>query len=433
MEATSPLHHRLPVEGLGHSGDGFIRYQGRVVYIPGALPGEHVVLRLNGEQTDLLKHEVTSPVRVVPPCSLFGECGGCAMQHMALPAVLEWKVSRVRHALENAGFSSLPSPETFQAQPAHRQRVDLAIQRVPGSVVLGLHRRQGDPVDMTECTVLHPQIMGLLPPLREVLGSLGALTGRGALAINLFDSGPDLTLEIPGTLSSSDRGKLADFAKNQAIPRITWRPSATANVETVVQWSPVYHHFGEKRVSPPPASFLQATRDSEQAIVNAVLKKLPTLNRKDRIVELYAGCGTITFPMAEKGQVKAFEGNADAIKALNSATHGTRAEGFTRDLNRQPLLPHDLKNARVVVLDPPYNGAGKQISPLAQSDCRDIIYVSCNPTALTKDLTLLKKAGYEIFGWHVIDQFLWSGEVEAVIALSRDAKRLRKAKKKREE
>lgn len=421
----------LQIDQLGHSGDGLLRYDGHIFYIPGTLPGEHIHVRFHETTVELIKRESDAPTRVKPPCPLFDRCGGCSLQHMALPALLEWKVARVYKAIQQAGYDRLPLPTTFQTPPASRQRLDLALQRVSGHVILGLHQRNGDPIDMTECSIVHPDILALLSPLRDVMRSLGALTGRGALIINLLDSGPDLTLETLSSLSSSDRAKLASFARTHHVPRITWRHETTKETETVVQWSAVFHHFSGIKVAPPPASFLQATRNAEHNIVQTILNSLPSLNRKDRIIELYAGCGTLTFALAQKGLVKAYEGNADAMAALRQATHGTRAQGETRDLNRQPLQPHNFKNARVVVLDPPFNGAGKQISPLAHSEVKDIIYISCNPAALTKDLIPLHAAGFQIIDWHVVDQFLWSSDVETVITLTRSTKRLHKVEKRR--
>lgn len=426
---------RLPqqlatIEGLGRSGDGIARLEdGRLVFVPGTLPGERVLLRLSGDQVELLERQNDSPSRAKPSCAIADSCGGCALQHMTLPAILAWKTDRVRQALERAGFSPLPEPTVFQAPPSTRRRMDFALQRVEGGVILGLHARGGDPVDMKDCELLHPELAALLAPLRTVLASLGALTGQGSLIVNLLDSGPDLTLETSTPLSGSDRIKLADFARAWNIPRISWRSAPGKTLETVAQWKPVFHTFGETRVSPPPAAFMQATRETEAAIKDAVLAGLPALNRKDRIFELYAGCGTLTFPLGQRGVVQAYEGSKDAADALIAGTHGTRVTGQTRDLNRQPLLPQDFKHARAVVLDPPYAGAGAQIAPLARSDVRDVIYVSCNPVALEADLSHLAKAGFDVLSWTVVDQFLWSTEVESVIVLTRDAKRLKKSRK----
>lgn len=428
------------IEGLGRSGDGLVRHEGQSFYIPGTLPGEKLRIRLTQEhgETHAECHEVLtiSPERAVPPCNLFGDCGGCALQHMQPSAMMTWKIDLVRRGLHAASFTTLPEPKTFQAPPQTRRRMDFALQRVKGGVILGLHQRNGAPVDLTDCVILHPDILTLLPPLREILSQLGALTGCGGLKINLLDSGPDMTLQTPTPLSPSDKSKLAAFAKDYRVPRITWQPGTGQQgtghqgghgMETLVQWGKVVQYFANIPVSPPSGCFLQASKEAENAIIQAVLSGLPSLKRKDRIYELYAGCGTLTFPLAEKGQVRAWEGDAAALAALKTATCNTKAEGFLRDLNRQPLLPQDLKEARVLVLDPPYQGGGKQMPHIARSSITDVIYVSCNPQALTKDLALLQKAGFVVIDWTVIDQFLWSTGIESVISLSRDAKRVKKA------
>nr|WP_082784478.1 class I SAM-dependent RNA methyltransferase [Gluconobacter thailandicus] len=421
----------LRIEGLGAAGDGVAHYDGHVLFLPGTLPGEEVLARFSGTRPELI--EVTSPSsdRVTPPCSLFGECGGCAIQEMSLPALLEWKTARVSAALDAAGFENIALPKQYQTAPYTRRRMDLAVQRIPGGIILGLHRRNGDPVDMTECHLLHPELFALLSPLREVLGTLGALTGWGSLVLNLLDSGPDLTLSTPAELTSADRSKLAAFGREHKLPRISWQNPKDRSIETVSQTKPVKERFGDVETSPPPAAFLQATRDAENAIVQAAVEGLPSLNKKDITVELFAGCGTLTFPLSEKGRVLAYEGELAAANCLKAAAGGRRVEGYQRDLMRQPLLPHDLKSTRVVVLDPPYAGAGAQTMPLAKSGVKDIVYISCNPAALEKDGRALREAGYSLLNWTVVDQFLWSTEVETVLVFSRDPKRIKRENSRR--
>lgn len=421
----------LRIEGLGAAGDGVAHHDGHVLFLPGTLPGEEVLARFSGTRPELIEVTHPSADRVAPPCSLFGECGGCAIQEMSLPALLEWKTARVSAALDAAGFEDIPTPGQYQTAPYTRRRMDLAIQRIPGGIILGLHRRNGDPVDMTECHLLHPDLFALLSPLREVIGTLGALTGRGSLVLNLLDSGPDLTLSTPAELTSADRSKLAAFGRAYNLPRISWQNPKDRSIETVSQTKPVKECFGEVETSPPPAAFLQATRDAENAIVQAAVEGLPSLNKKDITVELFAGCGTLTFPLSEKGRVLAYEGELAAANCLKAAAGGRRVEGYQRDLMRQPLLPHDLKSTRAVVLDPPYAGAGAQTIPLAKSGVKDIVYISCNPAALEKDGRALKEAGYSLLNWTVVDQFLWSTEVETVLVFSRDPKRIKRENSRR--
>ena len=173
-------------------------------------------------------------------------------------------------------------------------------------------------------------------------------------------------------------------------------------------------------MQPPPGAFLQATASGEQAIVSAVLAGLPPkLPRSGRIVELYAGCGTISFALSERARVLALEGHQAAVDALRSAAGGRRIETGTRDLNRQPMLSRDLAGVGAIVLDPPHAGAGAQMREIAASGVGQVIYVSCNPAALQRDAAMLAEAGYTLERLSVIDQFLWSARIEAVCVFSK--------------
>ncbi|QDH23996.1 class I SAM-dependent RNA methyltransferase [Neokomagataea tanensis] len=418
------------IEGLGTTGDGVFYHDGKTYFLPNTLPGETVSFRFTGDTPELIDILEASNSRVQPSCTIINDCGGCAVQHMTLPALLSWKTDRITRLLSSV-FSDVPEPAHYQTPPRTRRRMDLAVQRIPGGVHIGLHARNGDPVDMIACDVLAPELFELLTPLRDVLAGLGALTGRADLQINLLDTGPDLTLSTPTALSSADRAKLAAFAREHNIRRIAWTPIGKREIETVAQSRAPTIRFGSADVTPPPAAFLQASREAERVIQDAVLAGLPALNKKDIIVELYAGCGTLTLPMSDNGRVIAYEGDVSAAASLRTASGGRRIDAHTRDLVRQPLLPPDLKTARVVVLDPPYTGAGPQIEPLARSTVKDLVYVSCNPAALKKDLQTLHKAGFELISSTVVDQFLWSTEVETVVVLSRDPKRIKRESSRR--
>lgn len=418
-----------PVKQLGLSGDGLVIIDDRPRFVPGVIPGEEVCLTLHHNHVVLEGIRHFSPQRGAPPCSLFGICGGCSLQHMSLEALISWKSECVTQSLRYAGFTDLPAPRHFQVPPYSRRRMDFVLQRKEGGIIIGLHQRAGDPMDMTECTLLDKRIFELLPALRECFSHIGALTGRGGLLINLLDSGPDLLLETKAPLSATDKAKLADFARKKNIPRIAWRASIQEEPEITVQWKPVFHHFGLTKITPPPGAFLQATAMSEKILVETVLDYLPLLNKKDIIYELYAGCGTFSFPLGEKNRVHAYEGHKAAFDALKAASPSTRITAFHRDLKRQPLLAADLKNARIVILDPPFAGAGKQIEFLAQSQMQDIIYISCNTASLAKELKPLQQKGFEILHYTIVDQFLWSADCETVVILSRDMKRIRNSRK----
>jgi 23S rRNA (uracil1939-C5)-methyltransferase len=412
----------LDIALLGTDGDGVARTaDGERLFVAGALPGEYVLAdRVDERSARLVSVLRANPDRVVPPCTLFGTCGGCAIQHLSRPATLEWKAELVVHALERVGFAAPSITSMIQSPPGSRRRIDLAVRRGPGGVHIGLHARRGDVVDLTVCPVLDPALFALVPALRGLMQSLGALRRDGDALINLLDSGPDLLLATDGNLEAADRAKLAAFARDHRIPRIAWRRVGTHDVpETAAQTASVRHDLSGVAIVPPSGAFLQPTREGEAAIIAAVLAGLPRrMVRKDAVIELYAGCGTLSFALGQHARTLAFEGHPEAIATLRRATTGTRVVAEQRDLNRQPVMARQIADARAVVLDPPYTGAGAQMAEIVAGRPERIVYVSCNPQALGRDVAGLHAAGYRLDGVTIIDQFLWSTEIEAVCVFS---------------
>lgn len=432
MTAHTPEQHASDIRDvtityLGAQGDGTaVLADGQTRHVPYTLPGEQVRIdrTLSGRwvATEIL---VFSPERTEPPCPLFGECGGCTLQHMDRAALLVWKTDRVMAALKKSGFSDLPEPKAFQVQPHSRRRADLAVRREGKEVLLGLHTRGStDVIDLTTCPVLHPAIMDCLPALRQTLRSLEGLYRAGDVRINLLESGLDILLVTDGPLSTVDRTRLATLSAEHGIPRICWQRQGDQGLpETAAQTRPVQHTLAGSTVSPPTGAFFQATAESETLIQQAVLDALPKLNKRDVVIELYAGCGTLSFPLASRARVQAYEGYPPAATALKNAAGGTRLEVACRDLNRQPIMAKELAQAGCVVLDPPHAGAKLQMKQMVMGKPRSLIYVSCNPAALTNDAAALHAAGYRLTSVTVIDQFLWSAEVEAVCGFKHESSR----------
>jgi 23S rRNA (uracil1939-C5)-methyltransferase len=298
--------------------------------------------------------------------------------------------------------------------------MDLAVRRLRDTIVLGLHRqRSGEVVDLTTCLVLHPRLVALMPPLRELLARLQAVRREASVIVNLLDSGPDLLLRTDRPLQIADRIAVTELARAQVLPRIAWARDNDDPEPVAILRRPTTTLAGVT-VAPPPGAFLQASVAGEAAIVGSVLTALPA---KGGVAELFAGCGTLTFAIARRLRVTAWEGDAASVLALRAAANQAALSGritvTQRDLARQPLQPAELAGFPAVVLDPPLAGAAAQVTQIAGAKVPTVIYVSCNPATLARDARMLARAGYCLRAATPIDQFLWSGRLESVCVFGR--------------
>jgi 23S rRNA (uracil1939-C5)-methyltransferase len=235
---------------------------------------------------------------------------------------------------------------------------------------------------------------------------------------NLLGSGPDVLLRTDAALNLEDRVAMTEFARAHALPRVAWAQGRD-EPEPVATLQPPTTLVSGIKITPPPGAFLQASASGEAAVIAAVLDALPA---RGRVAELFAGCGTITFAVARKLRVTAWDGDPTAVATLRAAANQVGPSGriavTQRDLARQPLQAKELAGFAAVVLDPPFAGAGAQITQIAAAKPPLVIYVSCNPATLSRDARMLHSAGYRLAMACPIDQFLWSARLESVCSFS---------------
>jgi 23S rRNA (uracil1939-C5)-methyltransferase len=407
--------------------------------VPLALPGDRLRVRLGERRADGFAAEpvawlAPSPDRRAAPCPAFGRCGGCAWQHLAEPAYARVKRDLLILALDRKGLRPGAAFAVEQARispPGERRRVRFAGRRDRRDVVLGLRMRAGHRiVDLAQCPVAAPAIVALLAPARAAAGALDALSpGRGPvefqLAVSRTDTGLDVTWTLPAAPSLADRERLARWAEAQDLARLSWRrPDADgrpAPPEPVALRRPVRAAFGGVPVDLPPDAFLQATAAGEAAIRATVLAAVAAAPGGP-VADLFAGCGTLSLPLATSRAVHAVEGDDRAAAALGAAARRAGLGRVTverRDLERRPLLAADLTRFAAIVFDPPSAGAAAQAREIARSPVRTVVAVSCEPATLARDLRVLADGGYRIERVVPVDQFLWSARIEAVAVLRR--------------
>lgn len=401
----------------------------RPMFIPLSLPGERVMARPvsntgEGITSQLVEITHASPERIEPACRHFGACGGCGLQHWAQTPYRQWKRERVVTAIRRAGFESVQVDALVVADAGTRRRADFVIRRLEAGMVLGFHERGSNRiVNILECPILEPGLMIVADGLREMAERLLAPGESARASVNILDSGPDLLLTLPREPNLEALETLAAMAETADICRIATTTNGHREqglaVPLLERRVPIIRFAGVE-VTPPPGAFLQATARGEDAITEAVLAGMGPARR---IVELHAGCGTLSFPLHQRGQLHVVEGDRAATAALTAAARRARlGETFTvenRDLADRPLEAPELAAYEALVFDPPRAGARAQAERIAIGGPGRVVAVSCNPATFARDAHILAEAGYRLDRVIPIDQFLWSPHVELVAHFQR--------------
>lgn len=395
---------------LGHHGDGIAKGP---VFVPLALPGETVSGVLDGDTLDQMRVITPSDQRVKAPCRHYKSCGGCGLQHASDAFVADWKVDVVRQALAAQDVETTFRP--IHSSPARsRRRAVISARRTKKGAMAGFHQRASDVItEISECQLLHPDLLPALE-VAKALADVGA-SRKAELSITATLSPEGLDIAVSGgkPLDGPFQAQLGQEAQRLNLARLAW------DGEVIATRVPPFQPFGAAKVTPPPGAFLQATQDGEAALLSAVQEIVQGANQ---VLDLFAGCGTFSLPLAKDAEVHAIEGVSSMLQAMDQGWR--RAIGLkkvtteTRDLFRSPLIAMDLKYDAVVI-DPPRAGAEAQTKELAKSTVPKIAFVSCNPVTFARDAAILQSAGYQLDWVQVVDQFRWSSHIEVVGSFTR--------------
>lgn len=407
-----PLMENHSIIRLGAQGDG-VTTDG--AFAPFTLPGDVITGEVEDGRVAAPKIVDSSSHRVSAHCRHFRTCGGCALQHASDEFVSGWKRDQVATALAAHGIEDFDLHETATS-PAHsRRRAVFAARRTKKGALVGFHgRRSSDIVEITECAVIHPKLLAATAALQDATMLAGSRKGEVRATATLTEGGVDLACEGGKALEGQALVEVTALAEAHDLARLTW------NGEVLATRRPSALAFGDALVTPPPAGFLQATAEGEATLTAAAMK---AVGDAKRVVDLFAGAGTFTFPLASKAEVQAFEGDANLIRALqdgaNRAQGLKRITGTVRDLFRRPLLADEFKRIDAAVIDPPRAGAAAQTEVLAKSGPPIIASISCNPVTFARDARTLIEGGYKLEWVLPVDQFRWSPHVEIAAKFAR--------------
>lgn len=404
----------LTIHRLGAQGDGIAETAGGPVYVPLTLAGERVSAVVTGDQGRLVEVLSASPLRVAPPCPHFGQCGGCALQHMERQAYDGWKREQAAIAFRQRGIEA-PLRDLLVCT-GKRRRAAMSARLAGSDVIIGFHAAgTHDLIAIDTCIVMQPEIVKALPALRVLIAQLVPRRGEMRAVVTWTAAGLDVALEdIAAKLTPDLRAWIARSASAAGFARVS-----IAGDPVYVGLQP-FLKFGKAEVVPPPGAFLQAVADQESAMANLIAA---AVGKSKTVADLFCGLGAFTFRLAERAKVFAADSDKQAMAALlaaaKKATGLKPVEARLRDLFREPLSATELNDFEAVVFDPPRAGAEAQAKMIARSKVKTVVAVSCNPATLARDARHLIDGGYNIESVTPVDQFLYSPHIEAVAVFRR--------------
>lgn len=443
LARIDPTPFQLDILDLSHDGRGVGRrpvgdpHAGKTVFVAGALPGETVLVQQTArsrsfDQARTVQVLHAAADRVPPRCRHFGTCGGCALQHLALPQQIIAKQRILLESLERIGNvrpQSVLEPLSDIGW-GYRRKGRFSVRRVEkkGKTLVGF--REQDPrfvADMSEC---HTVIAAVGERIAALSALVDGMQGRGDIAQIEFIAG-DASADHDGValvfrhlrpLSEADRRTLRQFARQHRFA-LFLQPGGTDSVH------PLYP--ADPRLSfrlPPwnlelkfrPLDFIQVNAGLNSRMIARALELLD-VRAGERVLDLFCGLGNFTLPLARQtsGEVIGVEGEAGLVARAreNAADNGLAHVRFevadlAGDLAEQPWLRRRFDK---LLLDPPRSGADGVLRQLPLAGLKRIVYVSCHPGSLARDAGHLVNAhGWVLRAAGVMDMFPHTAHVESI-------------------
>lgn len=450
MNMSAPIkkndRQTVYIEDLTHDGNGVAKIDGYPLFIQGALPGEtaeiHVMKTLkNYGFAKVVNILEKSPDRVEAPCVYFSQCGGCQLQHLSYEGQLKWKQNMVANVMKRLGKIDAPvHPVKGMEEPWHyrnKSQIPFA-QNESGQMVAGFYKTKSHSiVDMERCLIQTGEADVVMADLKRELEILGLRpydekSHQGILRHVVVRKGRATgeVMVVLVTKSKKFPQASAVIEKIRAlIPNVT---SIVQNVngektnvifgnDTFTLWGKdtIEDTIGNVRFEISARSFYQVNPVQTEVLYKQALD-YAQLTGNERVIDAYCGIGSISLFLAQKaGHVMGVE---IVEQAIEDAKRNAALNGFTNTYFEagpaEEVIPRwykEGKEADVLVVDPPRKGCDEALlSTIIEQKPKRVVYVSCNPATLARDLRILEDGGYKTQEVQPVDMFPHTTHCEAV-------------------
>ncbi|WP_368505643.1 23S rRNA (uracil(1939)-C(5))-methyltransferase RlmD [Alkalihalophilus sp. As8PL] len=443
----------LTIKRLGINGEGVGYFKRKVVFVPGALPNEEIVAEVTKAgarftEAKIVKIRKQSKERIEPPCPIYDQCGGCQLQHMEYAATLREKQDIIRQAFERHTKLKM---EKLVIQPTigmddpwyYRNKSQLQVAKKDGRVIAGLYAMNSHKlIDLSACMVQHKTTNKVTRVMKQILADLNISIyderkHQGVIRTIVtrvgFETGHVQVVLVTNEKEIPRKDVLLDEIQkrlpevNSLMQNINGKKTSLIFGEETVHLSGeevIEEKLGDISFELSARAFFQLNPIQTVKLYNEA-KRAAKLTGTEKVVDAYCGVGTIGLWLADgASEVRGMDViEASIIDArVNADNHGYKH--FTYEVGTaEEWLPKWVKEGwkpDVVVVDPPRTGCDeKLLKTIVEVKPKRVVYVSCNPSTLAKDIEHLRTKGFKVENVQPVDMFPWTAQVESVTILTR--------------
>lgn len=437
---------QLLIESLGSHGEGVGRLDGFTLFVDGALPGETVEVQITERhqrygRAQMLGIIDASPHRVAPPCKLFGTCGGCQLMHLSYEQQLKIKQQRVVDALQRIGKIkdvNVPDCEPSTNSLAYRNKIQLPVRQGKSDIAIGLYARSSHTLVEVDSCPIHCSIGDHVYQAVSALVKFSGIqaydpkTGQGELRHLLIKSAVHTEQVLVILVTHSDSQHTTGSLAKQIMKQCPQVKGVVQNInpkndnvilgakyQLLAGSGHIQEALGDLLFKVSPASFFQV--NAAQALkLYAKAVEFACLSGHETVLDAYCGVGTLSLFFAKHvKQVLGVECVCEAIEDANenAALNGIKNVSFVCQSTERYIA--GLKAVDCVILNPPRKGCDPVVlKELGRLRPKTIIYISCDPSTLARDLAQLISFGYRVAAIQPFDMFPQTAHVECVVKLA---------------
>ncbi len=442
--------YEIEITGMNHEGQGVGRLEGMAVFVDGGIKGEKALVKINEVKKNYATSSIKSILnnslgRVEPPCGNFEKCGGCSLMHMNYKAQMEFKTDLVKETLKRIGkLEEVKVNDTIGMDNPHnyRNKVQFPVALKDGKPVMGFYERRSHNVaDGSSCLIQDESSSLVRQVVLEFLSTnkisiYDEKTGSGLLRHVMVRKGFKTSEVMVVLVINGDSIPNSDKLIENLKDKVEGLTSVFLNInkrntniilgeknKKLFGRDTITDYIGRFKFDISPLSFFQVNPVQTEVLYGKALE-FAGLAGNETVFDLYCGIGTISLFLSEKAkQVYGIEVVEDAIKDAkkNAAANGVDNVEFIAG-EAEKVIPHMYEKgirADVVVVDPPRKGCDQVVlETMVKMQPERIVYVSCNPSTLARDLNYLTENGYRVEEVQPVDMFPHTAHVETCVLLS---------------